>query len=129
MTIEKQVKDLIIRKYKTLKNFASLSGMPYGTVDGILRRGFANSNYENVFNLCRTLGISADELSKGRIVSVNDTDKRTTELTDIIQCMKNDKCSMYGFTIDGVLLTDEEIHLIADMSELILDYIRKRRKA
>ena len=118
MNIEAKVKDLILNKYKTLKNFATFCGLPYGTVDGILRRGFANSNLENVLTMCRALGISADELADGNIVY------STTQPKVDVSALVSLSSPVY---LDGVQMTDDEISLLSDLFELSVEVIRKRR--
>lgn len=71
-TIETQLKNLILSKYKSLLNFTKAANMPYSTVDSIFKRGIANANISNVLKVCAVLGISADRLAAGEIVSVNE---------------------------------------------------------
>lgn len=76
MTVEEKLKELILSRYKSLRDFINSSdvGMPYTTLDGILKRGVVNASISNILKLCNTLDISADELSKGNIVPTNDSD-------------------------------------------------------
>ena len=131
MTVEQRVKEMILMQYKTLKDFAKKIDIPYGTVDGILRRGFGNSNVENVFKICKELGISADELGKGKIVPVENTIQRKltiTEMSDIITVTKRNIEEYHDLTIDGKLMSEEELNTMIDAMELTLEYIRRRRK-
>lgn len=43
MTREDLLKDYILKNYRTVKDFSVSSGLPYTTVDGILRRGVMNA--------------------------------------------------------------------------------------
>lgn len=76
MTVEERIKELILSKYKSLRDFINNSGvdMPYTTLDGILKRGVSNASISNILKLCKALNISADELSKGNIVPMDDND-------------------------------------------------------
>ena len=76
MTVEERIKELILSKYKSLRDFINNSDvdMPYTTLDGILKRGVSNASISNILKLCKALNISADELSKGNIVPTNDGD-------------------------------------------------------
>ena len=74
--LEEKIKTQILLKYKSLRDFVNNSGigLPYTTVDGMLKRGVYNANINNVLALCRALEISSDELSKGNIVPISATD-------------------------------------------------------
>ena len=58
------MKELILSKYGTVKDFAVVTDLPYGTVDTILRRGIHKASVTNIIKICQTLGISTDELAK-----------------------------------------------------------------
>ena len=64
MTTEEKLKEYILTKYGTLQEFVEAVNLPYTTVKGIITRGILNSNSNNVFKICKTLNISADELGK-----------------------------------------------------------------
>lgn len=76
MSTEEKVKALILTKYKSLRDFVNNSdiGIPYTTVDGMLKRGLNNASISNVTRLCQILEISADELAKGNVVPLNESD-------------------------------------------------------
>lgn len=73
MTREDLLKDYILKNYRTVKDFSVSSGLPYTTVDGILRRGVMNARVENMIKLCQFLGISLDALVAGQISPYSDT--------------------------------------------------------
>jgi len=68
MTIEKRLKHLILSQYKSLMAFANATGVPYTTVDSMLKRGVMNAGVGKVIKICRGLGISADGLADGKII-------------------------------------------------------------
>lgn len=130
MTIEQRVKEMILLEHKTLKDFASKTDLPYGTIDGMLRRGFKNSSADNVFKLCKKLGISADELGKDKIVPVEKTIQRRltiTEMNDIMTFTKRNIGEYHDLTIDGEIMTEEELNTMIDAMELTLELIRRKR--
>lgn len=130
MTIEQKVKDMILNQYKTLREFANHTDMPYGTIDGILRRGFGNSNVENVFKICKVLGISADELGNGRIVPVDKNIQRRSHMTDIdaiIDFTKKNIREYNDLTIDGLPMTQDEIEILLDAMDIGIGIIKRKR--
>lgn len=71
MTVEQQVKELIKKRYGTVKEFSEKINIPYTTMCSILRRGFANSGINNVMKVCNELNISPDALGAGKIERKN----------------------------------------------------------
>ena len=69
MTLEQELKALIVKRYGSAKNFALEINMPNSTLDNIFRRGILNSSVTNIIKICNALEISADELADGKIVS------------------------------------------------------------
>lgn len=59
--LEKKIKDLIMEKYGSVRQFALKIGVPYTTIDSILKRGIDNSNVSNVIKMCKALNISIDK--------------------------------------------------------------------
>lgn len=68
MTIESRLKHLILAQYKSLMAFANATGVPYTTIDSMLKRGVMNAGVGKVIKICRGLGISADGLADGKII-------------------------------------------------------------
>lgn len=67
MTREELLKSCILDQYHTVKDFAVALGLPYTTIDGILRRGVMNARVENMILICERLGISLDALIDGKL--------------------------------------------------------------
>lgn len=59
--LEEKIKELIIEKYGSVRQFALKIDIPYTTIDSILKRGIDNSNVSNVIKMCKALGISVDK--------------------------------------------------------------------
>ena len=66
---EDVLKDLILSKYKSIRDFTTQADIPYTTVDSVLKRGVLKSNVDTVIKICQFLGISADALINGEIKS------------------------------------------------------------
>lgn len=68
--LENKLKELIINKYGSIRQFSIKINIPYTTVDSILKRGIDNSNVGNVIKMCKALNISIDNLlDNGKIIS------------------------------------------------------------
>lgn len=84
MQAEERIKELIIAKYGNVRAFATESGISYTTVRSILERGIMNAKAENVFKMCRLLGISPDTLADWKL-----EDSSTKTSHDIDEAIKN----------------------------------------
>lgn len=60
--LEEELKQIIIEKYGSVRQFSFKINIPYTTVDSILKRGIDNSNVGNVIKMCKALNISIDNL-------------------------------------------------------------------
>ena len=70
---EDVLKDLILSKYKSIRDFTTQANIPYTTVDSVLKRGVLKSNVDTVIKICQFLGISADALINGEIRNIPTT--------------------------------------------------------
>lgn len=75
MSIESKLKDMILERYHSIREFSNTVDMPYTTIDSILKRGIANSSVSNIISICKELQISADALADGDIQPVRDLHK------------------------------------------------------
>lgn len=123
MTIEEELKKLIIDRYGTLKNFVDQTTLKYSTVDSILKRGIRNSNVQNIIEICNTLSISVDELAHGRITPISSLENTTPgrEFTHIKAYY-----SLFSM-LDGKKLTKEELEFLQDGTDLLIEQLRKKR--
>lgn len=65
--IEEKLKRIIIEKHGSIKEFSSVVGIPYTTVDSILKRGVEKSNAKNLNKITGQLNIDMPALLSGRI--------------------------------------------------------------
>lgn len=131
MTLEDRIKELILLRYSTVKDFSKKVGLSYSTVDSILRRGVANSSISNVIKICKELGISVDELSEGKIVPVDmvlQEKKPMTKLEDIINFTRANIASYDNLTIHGHPLEQEDIETLMTALEVAMGIIAKQKK-
>jgi hypothetical protein len=65
--IEIELKETITERYGSIKKFCEKVGMPWTTLDSILKRGIGNANITNVLKITHELGIDAESLASGVI--------------------------------------------------------------
>lgn len=107
MTIEDKLKDLILSRYRSIREFTQAIDMPYSTFDTILKRGIDNSSVTNVIKICKELAISADALAAGKIVPaalVVQPTEDASDLEEILNEIKSKIITYDNLTIRGVPL-------------------------
>lgn len=130
MTIEEKLRELILSRYKSLRDFVQHADMSYSTVDSILRRGIANSSLTNIFKLCKALNISADELANNIIVSnaeVKD-DRLSADISELVKIAKMNVQEYESLTLDGKLITQEELEVILDAIDIGIEIVRRKKR-
>ena len=66
--IEEELKDFILDKYNSIRQFALAVDMPYSTIDSIFKRGVSNSSVRSIIQICKFLNLDSDELADGYLV-------------------------------------------------------------
>ena len=78
MTIEQELKALIVKRYGSAKNFALEINMPNSTLDNIFRRGVLNSSVTNIIKICNALECSLRDIltDPATLEGLDEYDKR-----------------------------------------------------
>lgn len=131
MEREEVLKNYILMKYKSVRQFALENNIKYSTLSAILSRGLGKAGIENVFEICDALNISADALINKNIIVEKQLAKphatlsrRLEAYTVFIEILNNSR----NFTIDDRPLTDEEAKIFYAGIEAMIDVIRRLRK-
>lgn len=124
MTIEEKLKELILSRYRSVLVFTNSIGMPYATMTSIFKRGINNSSVVNIIKICNALGISADALAQNRIEPIQSQITDITELNDIVIELKEKT----PVTLNGELLTANEVKTIVDALEISIEMVKRNRK-
>lgn len=133
MTVEERLKDLILKRYYSVREFTIAIDMPYSTLDSIFKRGVANSNVTNVVKICKALGISTDALADGEIVPIQKNHKEPIndrfEVNDILEETK-DLLTHCGFvTLDGKPIDKDGIESIIDAMDIGVEMAKRKTKS
>ena len=132
MTIEDQLKNLILSRYRSIREFTIVIDMPYTTIDSIFRRGIGNSSVSTIIKICKALGISADELAEGRITPV--IQKRlyrresSREIQDQLNRFKMELASMENLTLEGEPVDGDTLEAISQGIDVSYETIRRYNK-
>ena len=86
MQLEEEIKELILRDYKSLNNFCKQFDFPWSTVKAILTRGINNSSVTSVIKLCNALNLDLEKLTQGVIAHKEINPKQVTDDYMLIAC-------------------------------------------
>ena len=132
MTTEEKLKDLILTRYYSIRDFTTAIDLPYTTLDSMFRRGIQNSSVNNVIKVCKALGISADALADGEIVPVKKmTGKPINDRFEVVEIVDDIKevLSQHGFvTLDGKPINKDGIDSIIDAIDIGVEMAKKKSK-
>lgn len=68
MTIEEQLKQMILSEYKSVRAFTMALDIPYSTIDSMFKRGIDGASVVTVLKVCMALNIDIEGLLHDRIV-------------------------------------------------------------
>ena len=66
--VDKLLKNCILSKYKSVREFCTKNNFPYSTITNMLQRGVMGSSVTLIIDICHALGIDIGELTQGRIL-------------------------------------------------------------
>lgn len=130
MSIEEKLREYILTYYKSIREFTQIAEIPYSTMDGILKRGIANSSIGNVLKVCQALGISADELANNKVVPNrgNPNHILISEIPEMLKYMRKNREEYEDLTIDGQPLSEHEFDTLIDVNEMTVNLIINKRE-
>lgn len=77
MSIEDQLKDIILTKYKSIRAFTIAIDIPYSTLDSILKRGISNASIDTILTIFQHLNLDVESIQTGSL-SYRDNKKRAS---------------------------------------------------
>ena len=67
MSLEDELRELIINKYRSIRQFSIEANIPATTIQSMLNRGIQNAGVKKVMKICDILGLETDALADGYI--------------------------------------------------------------
>lgn len=132
MTTEEKLKEFILVRYHSIREFTIEIDLPYTTLDSLFRRGIGNSSVKVVIKICKALGISTDALADGEIVPVAATqnnESKKFEVVEILGEIKDRLIESDNLTLDGQPIQKAGIESIIDTLEVGLEIAKKKNKS
>lgn len=133
MTTEDKLKELILSKYQSIREFTIVTDIAYSTFDTIMRRGIRHANIMNVLKICSVLHISADALANGEIVSTFREKKDVEELNthDVMTILENTRQQLLNddcLTFNGEPASREFINSILNTMDIGIELAKRNKK-
>lgn len=132
MTIEDQLKDCILRRYASIRDFCITHDIPVSTIHSILKRGVNNSSVTNVIKICKALEISVDSLADGEIKPVSDKSalllNSRIEFNDLLDETRELLSYNGTVTLDGNPIDKNEIESLIDAIEVGVEIAKRKNK-
>ena len=124
MTIEDKLKNLILSRYRSIREFTQVIDMPYSTFDGILKRGIDNSSVVNVIKVCQALEISADALADGQIrpaCNIRESQVDASDVAHIIDQVKSKILTYDNLTLQGKPIDQIIRNTLANSLDIVIE--------
>lgn len=130
MTTEEKLKELILTRYNSLREFTLTIDIAYSTFDSIMRRGIQNATINNVLKICSALHISADALANGEIVPISPTETKSKprDVADILARTKRELLNNDGLMFNGKVADPESIESILNAMEIGIEIAKRKNK-
>lgn len=127
MTAEEKLKEFILSRYNSIREFTIDADIPYTTLDSIFKRGINNSSISNVLKICKVLRISVDALADGEIVPRGENDlSPVKDVNQIVNDVKYQLSHSDTLVIDGKDIDIESVEPIIDALDIGFEIVRKK---
>ena len=119
MTTEQKLRDFILMRFGSIREFTQYIEMPYSTFATILSRGLDSASINNILRICQGLGISADALANGQIVPVSKMDHgNETDLLVEFEAFLGRIRNSSDLVIKGRPLNQNQVDELMDILEI-----------
>ncbi len=125
MTTEDKLKQLILSKYKSVREFTQIYEIPYSTMATIFKKGIKQTSITTMIKVCQALGISTDELIAGRITYVG-KQPEPTRIEDYIVQLQHQLQNTENLTLNDKPVDESQINSLVKSLEVIIE-IEKRK--
>lgn len=135
MTTEEKLKELILKRYHSIREFTISIDIPYTTMDSIFRRGIGNSSVTNVIKICKALKISVDALADGEIEPLKERSQTSKDISESVEVNEilddtKDRLTHYGsVTLNGIPIGKAGIESIIDAIDVGVGIAEKKTKS
>lgn len=135
MTIEEQLKQEILSKYKSVRAFTTQLQIPYTTLDSVFKRGISKAGIETMLKVFDALDLDIESISEGKLRHRQSETKKIPSTAEaasgkISAISLEDSTRLLislGFIQEGEDISDEDLAFVSYIVELMDIWFRKRK--
>ncbi len=105
MTLEDQLKQEILTRYKSIREFSAMTEIPYSTVDSVLKRGIKNSGINTVLKIFSFLDIDVESIPSGKLKHINRLEETKKSPSTDESAPREDEIAMFNKLLDMLIST------------------------
>lgn len=116
MTVEEQLKNIILKKYKSVRAFTLSIGIPYTTLDSVFKRGIQNAGIGTMLKVFDALNLDIESLETGELKSKEKAPKPEEPVSEAE--IEEDAVKLYnalrnaGIVKEGQALSPRQIDIL-----------------
>ena len=127
MTIEEQLKSIILSQYKSVRAFTTSISIPYTTLDSVFKRGICKAGVETMLKVFAALNLDLESIATGTLTEKKTPlperpDKEAAPISlDALYAM----LVAQGYVKDGEDLSDEDLRFLVSVGDVIRAWFAK----
>ncbi len=134
MTIEEQLKQEILLRYKSVRAFTTAVDIPYSTLDSVFKRGIANAGISTMLKVFDALDLDIESVTDGELRPRAPEYKKSPSATEaapgedhITLEESNRLLDALGLTREGQDLSDDDLAFLEHIIGLLDAWFDKRQ--
>ena len=116
MTVEEQLKSIILERYKSVRAFTLSIGIPYTTLDSVFKRGIQNAGIGTMLKVFDALNLDIESVETGKLKSKEKAPEPEEPVSEAE--IEEDAIKLYnalrsaGIVKEGQALTPRQIDIL-----------------
>ena len=127
MTVEEQLKGIILSRYKSIRAFTTANDIPYSTLDSVFKRGLLNAGVGTIIKVFKALNLDVESIATGELESRSMEEKNLPESSANDTERLSQKEVMNFFVDSGVIprsrdLSEADIRFLTIIIDAVDDW-------
>ena len=132
MTVEEQLKQEILKQYKSVRAFTTEIGIPYTTLHSVFTRGISNAGIETMLKVFDALGLDIESVPTG---TLRKKEKENEKSPSAEESAPGDQVTLeesnrlliaLGYIQEGDDLSDEDLAFLSHIVGLLDAWFRSK---
>ena len=112
MTVEEQLKQEILSKYKSIRAFTTTINIPYSTLDSVFKRGISNAGVSTMIKVFDALELDIESVQTGTL------QRKPTNGKNSPGALRTGLISM-GLIRDGEDITEQQAQVLISVCRIL----------